>query len=237
MKALDGGIFTIAAAFILGTFLTLIVLWLLQLADVQLGITRVLLITLFLTQGVACWGVALFPLANPSLREGAARIGLQRPSSGDLRAAAGACLWALAGAALGALVASALGLDPAEHEVIRLGRDTPELLLVLMPVSILLVGPGEELLFRGIVQTRLRDAFSSRQAVVIGSVLFAGVHMFAIVGSWPARLFAVLVLMLKSLAFGNIYERRRNLWVPALAHGLYDLVLLGFAYATVRAGH
>lgn len=235
--ALASGVFAIAAALVLGTLLSLLVLWSLRLAGLTLGITRVVLVTLALTQGVACWGVALFSLVRPNLREGTARVGLRAPSADDLRAARRACLWALAGAAAGGLLTSALGLAPAENEVLHLGRSKPHLFLVLMPVSILLVGPGEELLFRGIVQTRLRGAFSSRQAVVVGSVLFAGVHLFSVVGSWPERLVAVLVLMLPSLAFGFAYERRRNLWVPALAHGFYDFVLLGFAYAATQVGH
>lgn len=215
--------------------LTLAVLGLLRHSGIEVGTTVTLLLMIGLTQGVAFWSVALIQLLRLGRAESAARIGLRRPRPDELRAAAATCGWALAGAAVGGGLAPLLGLEPAENELLRLGREDPTLLLIMMPVAVLIVGPGEELLFRGIVQTRLRDAFSPLPAVLMASLIFAGVHVFSLAGPWHDRLVTVLVLLLPSMVFGLAYERHKNLWVPALAHGLYDFVLLGLAYGATQA--
>ncbi len=43
--------------------------------------------------------------------------------------------------------------------------ENPDVLLLLIPASFLLIGPGEELLFRGVVQGRLRDYFGLMSGV------------------------------------------------------------------------
>lgn len=97
-------------------------------------------------------------------------------------------------------------------------------------VSVFLVAPGEELLFRGAIQERLELVFNSQLAIVGGSLLFAAPHFFNIVGSGTTGLFAVVTIFVVSLVWGTAFHRTENLAVPILIHGLYNtgLALVGY---------
>lgn len=151
--------------------------------------------------------------------------------------------WVLGGAvaalllvsALAGLV-SALGLDAAENAVGEVGADAPVFFLVAAALSVLLVGPAEEILFRGAVQGRLRRSFGPVAAIGGASLLFAGVHVVAVVGTLGATLVTVSILFVPSLVLGAAYERTRNVAVPALIHGLYNATLLTGAYVVAVGG-
>jgi len=106
----------------------------------------------------------------------------------------------------------------------------PEVLLSLIPLSLLLIGPGEELLFRGVIQTTLREAFPAPAAIALASAAFAPAHIVSFAGSPIALLVSISILFVPSLVFGYVYERTGNLVVPAFAHGAYNATLFGLVY-------
>lgn len=102
--------------------------------------------------------------------------------------------------------------------------------------SILFIGPGEEVLNRGIVQKRLYDAFSKRVTVVIASVPFVLWHVPVLYLTSPdlTGVTASLAYMFgASLIIGWVYLRTENLVAPALVHGLNDAFVYGYLYLTV----
>lgn len=115
--------------------------------------------------------------------------------------------------------------------------DTPELVLVFIPLSWLVIGPGEELLYRNIVQKSLYDFFARRWAVVIASVIFAAVHLpqytnfsdISVLGT-TSTLLTVFVL---ALILGFSYERTDNLVVPILIHGTFNAISFALMYVRV----
>jgi len=122
------------------------------------------------------------------------------------------------------------------ESLIRAARDDPEILLALMPLSYLVVGPGEELLYRNVVQKSLREKFSGAGAVVVASVVFAAVHLPAYAdpnGSALALLNTLAVVFALSLILGAVYERTENLVVPALVHGSFNAVAFAVTYAEI----
>lgn len=123
-----------------------------------------------------------------------------------------------------------LDVSVAQNAVIVAGQNNPEFFLYMIPVSLLLVGPFEELVFRGGVQGVLRNAWGPRGAVVIAAALFGLVHWIALTGT-GSRLSYVVVAAALGLILGAVYERTRNLVVPALVHGLYNSVLFAVQYA------
>ena len=148
-------------------------------------------------------------------------------------------LFALRVAAIG--VVQALGLPVAESSVTDLaGQGYVATLLLLVPLSVLVVGPAEELLFRGVVQRYLSGCFSTTGAVVGASVLFALVHLpttlLAVADPvvTDADLLAVAVTLsivfALSLGLGYLYARTANLAVPVFVHGCYDALLFALAY-------
>lgn len=110
----------------------------------------------------------------------------------------------------------------------------PTFLLWFAAVAFVLVGPAEELLFRGGVQGTLRAAFGRVTSNVAASALFAFVHLLNILSTTPlfspTAVAATAVIFAISLVLGEAYERTGSLTVPVLIHSVYDATLLLLAY-------
>lgn len=152
------------------------------------------------------------------------------PSLRDLGyIAAGVVVIFVAAAAAGRLL-SQFGVDVAQNQVVETGRRNPRYFLYMIPITILFVGPFEELVFRGAVQGTLRKAYRPMAAVVIASGMFGVVHWIALTGG-GSRVSYVLVAGVLGLVLGYAYEKTANLVVPSVIHGLYNAVLFGIQYA------
>lgn len=218
----------------------------------ELTTTLQLVLGLIFVQGIGAGGVALAyatlrPKFAPVLRRtlgmsgGANRfqIGVSVPDTRDLlTVGAGYVLaigLAIAGSILVSVIASSLGVQTGTNQAAEVGMENPELLLLLIPASILLIGPGEELLFRGVVQGRLREVFDAVSGVLIASVLFAGLHWFALSGGSPAgNLIALVGLLGPAIVFGASYEYTGNIVVPSLIHGIYNATLFTLLYVYIQ---
>jgi membrane protease YdiL (CAAX protease family) len=85
------------------------------------------------------------------------------------------------------------------------------------------VGPTEELLFRGVIQTGLKGSFGQR-GIVIGALLFGLFHLINLgTQSLGATLLQVVTATVIGLVFGVLYDRTRNLIGASVAHGVADL--------------
>ena len=117
-----------------------------------------------------------------------------------------------------------------------IAQQSPIAALVMIPVSIVLIGPGEELLFRGIVQRRLGEAFPVPVAVVLASLLFAVAHAISLTGPLEAKALNIAILVGPALVFGAAYEYTDNLVVPSLIHGCYNATLFTGLYFAATGG-
>jgi membrane protease YdiL (CAAX protease family) len=190
-------------------------------------------LSLVLVQGVSFGGVATLYL----LSQGRSPLSLFRVP--DLRGLAVAVLGfggAFTVLVAAGIVAQRLSAPTAQNNVARIGAENPEVLLLLIPAAFVFIGPGEELLFRGVVQRRLRRSFSPWVAIPAASFLFGAVHYLALTGSPVARLVTVGILSVITLIFGVAYEYTDNLVVPALIHGAYDATLFAILYVVVVYG-
>jgi len=137
------------------------------------------------------------------------------------------------------LAAQALGLPLAGNSVTQLAEEgLLETLLVLVPLSILVVGPAEELLFRGVVQRYLSEELSVFGAVALASVLFALVHVPTTFVATPDPLavgVTLTILFGLSMLLGYLYVWTENLLVPILVHGFYDALLFALAYVVLSS--
>ena len=132
---------------------------------------------------------------------------------------------------IGRLLAE-FGIEVAQNSVVLAGRDDPRFFLWMIPVSILLVGPFEELVFRGGLQGSLRRAWGPGPAIVLASAGFGAVHLPALIGGQQGAIVYIVVAATLGLVLGAAYERTENLLVPAGAHGLYNATLFAVQYAT-----
>ena len=111
-------------------------------------------------------------------------------------------------------------------------------LLALVVLSVLVIGPSEELLFRGVVQRYLSGAFSRAGAIGVASVLFTAVHVptFLLAASGLTSVVAAATIFAISVTLGYAYALTDNLVVPTIVHGVYDATLFGVVYVALQLG-
>lgn len=108
--------------------------------------------------------------------------------------------------------------------------------LILFLGQMFLVGFGEEVLFRGLIQRTLHQYFGETDlkqvltAVFFSGVIFGGVHLFNGVGAgipFSAAAIQSVVNIFSGMYFGAIYYRTgKNIWYLIFLHAIYDM--LGF---------
>lgn len=96
---------------------------------------------------------------------------------------------------------------------------------LVLPLFIhyLIVGLGEEILFRGIFQRRLQKVFNPYTAIIITSFIFA--FQFHTLGTIKENLFYRLPL---GLLLGFVYYKCKNIWPNFMIHTAYNFVLVSY---------
>ena len=152
-------------------------------------------------------------------------VGLSRPTPRDagLVVAGGAVLFAFQYGAL--FVLGEVGLTTGQNQAVVPDGDPVTYYLVMVAVSLLVVGPVEEALFRGVVQGGLRRAFDAVPAILLASLAFGLIHFPSVSGSAGERWAYVAVVVVLGAVLGVLYERTENVVVPGLAHGVYNAVI------------
>lgn len=106
--------------------------------------------------------------------------------------------------------------------------------LVFMLFAVFLINPAEELLFRGIVQSRFEESLGSVAAVLLAALFFAGAHVPTYVDPSPLE---TLGLFSIQTAFGVVigagYAVTGKLIVPIGIHALYSVYLYGLLFLGV----
>lgn len=176
-------------------------------------------------------GFGLVALAYLSTREeGLGFLRLERPGLRDLAWIVGGLL-ALFGVLIGTtIVQTTFGIESAQHSIVTSGLQNPEILLVLIPLSILLVGPGEELLFRGVIQQLLRLRLGVPIGIAIASAIFSVAHLGSLTGE--GVVLTLITYLALSIILGVSYEYSNTLVVPAMIHGLFNAIQFGALYWT-----
>ncbi len=152
-------------------------------------------------------------------------VGFGRPSLRELAVGVVGVVVLLAFAFALSIAMEQLGTAPSEHALF-VEDASATYYLALAGISILLIGPAEELLFRGLIQNYLRPAFGGAGAVVGTSIVFAIVHLPAyFTETLTTAALSLVVVFVLSLVLGGLYERFRNLWLVMAVHGVYNAVL------------
>jgi membrane protease YdiL (CAAX protease family) len=107
--------------------------------------------------------------------------------------------------------------------------EQPALLLLVFVWWFLIAAPAEELLFRGVIQGRLRETYRASLGVLLASLIFVIPHVaFVLIdgGGVGAISTQAVQTFVSGLVFGIAYERTGNLVVPAVGHGIMWTSLL-----------
>ncbi|WP_197052309.1 CPBP family intramembrane glutamic endopeptidase [Halobellus rufus] len=192
---------------------------------------RLFLVTVFL-QGVTFGGITLLYLKRYHL--GLGFIPINIPDKRDSAVIIGGSIALLGLLFVVSSVISALGLSSAQNQIVEVGQENPGVFLLLVPLQFLLVGPGEELLYRGLIQGRLRETLHPVRAIVLASALFASIHLFSLTGE--GKLVYIGTAFVLALVLGTAYEYTENLAVPAVMHATYNAIQFASAYLTSTGG-
>lgn len=81
-------------------------------------------------------------------------------------------------------------------------------------------GVGEEMLFRGVLQSSLGDGIGVAAGLVLSSLLFGLLH--------PISIPYALVSFAMGMYLGGLFLATENLLTPMVTHGVYDFALMAF---------
>lgn len=82
-----------------------------------------------------------------------------------------------------------------------------------------LVGPSEEVFWRGFVQRRLSERFGAPGALLATAAIYALVHI------WTLNLMLILAAAVVGLFWGWLYQRERRLLSVMLSHAVWDVLI------------
>lgn len=156
-------------------------------------------------------------------------VRIVRPSRRDLSYAGGGTVVALVFATVMGAVMNLLGMTP-ESVLDGLVTADPLILIWLALLSIVVVAPAEEYLFRGVIQGRLRNTFTPLGSILGASLLFGSMHFGNWVGSLGTVVGWALLITGVGIIMGVVYERTNNLIVPIIAHAVYNFFLFTAGY-------
>ena len=100
-------------------------------------------------------------------------------------------------------------------------------LILIIAMMILIVGPSEEIIFRGFTQKGLDRRLGQKWALISTALLFTFFHVMPLL--MPAELFLVLFppYFVISLMFGAlVIWRKENLIACIIGHGVYNSILI-----------
>ncbi|MFC7202715.1 CPBP family intramembrane glutamic endopeptidase [Haloferax namakaokahaiae] len=158
-------------------------------------------------------------------------IRLERPTRRDMLWVGGGLLALFAVYLAGSAVMSALGIESGDSVLAQQGEANPVYFLYLTVITILLVGPAEELIFRGIAYGELRRLWGPIPAIIGSSAVFASIHVWSFSGD--GAIISLLMVFILGSVLAAIYERSGNLVVVAVAHGLFNAVQFVASYLSV----
>ena len=150
------------------------------------------------------------------------------PDLRDLGGVVGGAVALFVAAIAVSFVIQQLGVQTATNQAVELGQQNPALFLYMIPITILVVAPAEELLFRGVVQGLFRRAYGVVPGLVLASALFGVAHWLALTGG--GKLTYVAIAAVLGIVLGTVYELTDNLVVPVAIHGAWNAFLFGVQY-------
>ena len=139
-------------------------------------------------------------------------------------------------AALAAMLLATRGLGWAPIDTARFAglQGDQGRLLAMLAISWTTAALGEEVLFRGFLQSRLRSRFGERRHAAELAALARAVR-FGLGHAYQGAT-GILVSGAIGLAFGLLMLRLRTVWPLVVAHGLIDTVSMLALYSGARPG-
>jgi len=97
-----------------------------------------------------------------------------------------------------------------------------KVLLDPMVIGLLLffiIGPAEEIFWRGFVQDTLAEKFGDNAGWIVGALIYGGVHIFAL------NFMLFMAALVCGLFWGYMFKRYKSLWPGIISHAVWDLTI------------
>ncbi|MEA5389303.1 type II CAAX endopeptidase family protein [Haloarculaceae archaeon H-GB11] len=159
-------------------------------------------------------------------------VTIARPSGRELLLALGGTVAALVVATGLSVLLTVLDLLP-QSVIGDIATRNPTFLLGLAALSMVLVAPAEEWLFRGVIQGRLRQRAGPVSAIAGSSLLFGSMHLANYSGTLLPVLAGAALIVVVGCIFGALYEYTGNLAIPIVTHATYNVVLMIISYLSI----
>ncbi len=89
----------------------------------------------------------------------------------------------------------------------------------IVPLMALLIGPGEEVFWRGFLQRRWHERFGAGRGFLFAAALYAAVH------AGSGNIMLVLAAAVCGLFWGYLYKRTGSILLIAVSHTAWDLAV------------
>lgn len=216
---------TLAAGLILGSIIVALIILGLKIdsTEMQKMTFPLSLISLPVTEVIILAITLLFARYRGA---GLKELGLRKPSIKTMaKMSLAAVLLLFLAASISAVQESFFGSTPDAENLVYAVLPRNEIqLIALVIISIALVGPAEELAFRGFVQKGFENSFGKTAGLVIASVMFGLLHGLN-------SEYSILPVTVVSLFFGYIWQKTDgNTVVSAWVHGLYDALAIAIVF-------
>jgi len=119
------------------------------------------------------------------------------------------------------LISNYYGVNPEMQDVVKwiLEEKSLFILISLLFFGIIIAPLIEEIIFRGFLQSALKNYFGERYAVLVSASLFAAVHM---------DIFAFFQILILGILLGYLYEKTQTLAASVVVHILHNSLTLVF---------
>ena len=92
--------------------------------------------------------------------------------------------------------------------------------------SVLAIGLGEELFWRGFIQQKINRYLSAGWAIFATSILFALIHFYVFtILDLRSGLELLLLIAIAGGIWGILFDKYRSIWPPAVSHGIAAFIL------------
>jgi membrane protease YdiL (CAAX protease family) len=84
---------------------------------------------------------------------------------------------------------------------------------------VFLIGPAEEVFWRGFVQDTLAHKFGETKGWIIASLIYGGVHIIAL------NLMLFMAALICGFFWGYMFKKYRSVWPGIISHALWDVTI------------
>ncbi|KXK43498.1 MAG: CAAX amino terminal protease self- immunity [Chlorobi bacterium OLB5] len=91
--------------------------------------------------------------------------------------------------------------------------------VVIGLLLVFIIGPAEEVFWRGFMQDTLAEKFGDNKGWIIASLIYGGVHIIAF------NFMLFMAALICGLFWGWIFKKYRSVWPGIISHALWDLTI------------